>query len=478
MSGPARVRPGMAGVASVVVSALMAGLALVPAGAATSTVDTHSAVHQTPAADTTPQPATDAQIDFTRWQGREAWSTGDAKGVVAPPGLRTGIIMNIPAGATTHTEPDGTTSKWEYSTWTSPVVELPFDATELVASWNASTPGRSWISVEMQGTYDDGSTTPWYVLGNWASGDSGVPHASVEGQRDEHSAVLTDTFAITSPDASDHTETDDDAELLLSGYQLRVTMYRSPGSLVMPRLWLLGAMASDVPDRLTVEPSTGGLAWGEELAVPRRSKSAHRDDYPEFGGGESWSSPAATTMVMEYFGVMPPREDMAWIDAGYTDPQVAHAARMTWDDAFEGTGNWSFNTAYAASFLKLDAFVTRLRSLEDIERFIDAGIPVTTSVSFREGELTGAGYGTAGHMMVVTGFTEDGDVIANDPAAGSNESVRRVYDRDQFEQVWLRTRRYLAGGEVASGSGGIAYIIQPYQDDLPDAELAGQSVPW
>nr|WP_281353472.1 peptidase C39 family protein [Phytoactinopolyspora mesophila] len=235
-------------------------------------------------------------------------------------------------------------------------------------------------------------------------------------------------------------------------------------------------MASDVPDRSGVEPSTGGLAWGQELAVPRRSKYTHLDNYPEYGGGEGWSSPTATTMVMEYFGVVPPRGDMDWIEAGYTDPQVAHAARSTWDHAFEGAGNWSFNTAYAASFRQLDAYTTRLRSLDDIERFIDAGIPVVTSQSFAEDELDGAGYSTAGHLMVVTGFTDDGDVVVNDPAAVSNASVRRVYDREQFEQVWLRTQRPLAGGGIGAGPGGIVYIIKPYEHDLPDA--AGPDESW
>jgi hypothetical protein len=32
---------------------------------------------------------------------------------------------------------------------------------------------------------------------------------------------------------------------------------------------------------------------------------------------------------------------------------------------------------------------------------------------------------------------------------------------DQFETIWLRTKRHTASGSVASGSGGIAYIIKP-----------------
>ncbi|NED99877.1 peptidase C39 family protein [Phytoactinopolyspora halotolerans] len=414
-------------------------------------------------------------------------------------------VAGTTSGVDVQTDARGRADQWEYATWTSPATELEFGASEVVASWGASTPGDSWISVEVQGTYEDGSTTPWYNLGNWDARDSGIERASVDSQSDGRSSVLVDTLVVgtqadgdpENPDDRDQgtaaprdpgaeTELDSGGEAgersldepLLDAYQLRVTMYRPQGSLVMPRVWTLAAMASDVPDRTSVETSEGGLAWGEELNVPARSTNVHRDAYPEYGGGASWSSPAATTMVMEYFGVVPSREDMAWIDAGYTDPQVAHAARSVWDHALAGTGNWSFNAAYAATFPQLDAFVTRLRSLNDVERFIDAGIPViTSSLAFRASELDGANYGTGGHSMVVVGFTEDGDVIVNDPAARSNTSVRRVYDRAQFEEIWLRTERSLASGETGSGHGGVAQIIRPYDIELPDDD-ADASAPW
>ena len=102
------------------------------------------------------------------------------------------------------------------------------------------------------------------------------------------------------------------------------------------------------------------------------------------------------------------------------------------------------------------AVVTRLSSLTDAERLIHAGIPVITSQSFLKPELDGAGYGTAGHLMTVIGFTEDGDVIANDPASPDNAAVRHVYKRRQFENIWLRTKRHerkrQGHGRFAEGS--------------------------
>ena len=63
--------------------------------------------------------------------------------------------------------------------------------------------------------------------------------------------------------------------------------------------------------------------------------------------------------------------------------------------------------------------------------------------------------------MVVIGFTDDGDVIANDPASPNDAAVRHVYRHAQFERIWLRTQRHATNGMITGGSGGIAYIITP-----------------
>ena len=83
--------------------------------------------------------------------------------------------------------------------------------------------------------------------------------------------------------------------------------------------------------------------------------------------------------------------------------------------------------------------MTRLTSLREAERFIAAGIPLAASIRFSRGQLTGAPISaTSGHLVVITGFTSNGDVVVNDPAARTDASVRRTYDRGQFERAWLR----------------------------------------
>jgi hypothetical protein len=401
----------------------------------------------------------DEQITYQDWSSYADWRGGNHQGTVAIPGIRTGITMLRPIGTTEYADPHtGTTKSWAYSTWTSPVIPVGFDASELVASWNADTPAGTWIQIELQGTYNTGDQTPWYVMGRWASGDQDIRRTTVNRQGDPWSTIWTDTFSI-----------DDVANgVMLRAYQLRLTLYRAPDSRRAPRVRMLGAMSSMVPDRFTVPPSAGRIAWGRELRVPTYSQNVHAGHYPEYdGGGQAWCSPTSTEMVVEYWDQKPSAEDTSWVNPDYPDPTVNHAARMVYDYAYSGAGNWPFNTAYAASYPGLDARVTRLHSLDEVEHFIKAGIPVVTSQSFLAEELDGANYGTSGHLFVVVGFTRDGDVIINDPASSSNDVVRNVYQREQFEQIWLRTKRTNASGGVSSGSGGIAYLIKPWWKPWP-----------
>ncbi|MGW1725305.1 peptidase C39 family protein [Streptomyces sp. NPDC002306] len=390
-------------------------------------------------------------VDNHAWTTYSDWRRGASHGTRAVAGVRPGLVIGTAAGTADYTDPHtGTTAAWEYGTWTSPVHRLTVPATEVIASWNAHTPAGTWLQIELQGTYSDGTATPWYVMGRWAAGDQDIKRTSVDDQTDGKSTIWTDTFSI-----------DDAASgLRLVSYRLRLTLHRKPGTKLTPTVWRLGAMGSDIPDRFTVPASTPGLA--RELAVPRYSQEIHAGQYPEFdNGGEAWCSPTSSQMIVEYWGGRLTPEQLAWIDPSYADPQVCHAARYTYDHQYRGCGNWPFNAAYAATFKDLQGVVTRLGSLTDLETLIAAGIPAITSQSFLKTELTGAGYGTSGHLMTVIGFTADGDVIANDPASPDDQAVRRVYKRSEWENIWLRTKRYNASGNVASGTGGVCYLYFP-----------------
>ncbi|MGV9905453.1 peptidase C39 family protein [Streptomyces sp. NPDC003388] len=424
--------------------------AAVVAAVASGTMPAAAATAAAPAGtDTAAAPG--RPVDYHAWTSYRDWRGGSAEGVRAVPGRRPGAEIGTPAGQTDYTDPHtGRTATWEYATWTSPVHRLSVPATEVIASWNAHTPEGTWLQVELRGTYSDGTDTPWYVMGRWAAGDQDIKRTSVDDQSDGKSSIWTDTFAID--DAS--------SGLRLVSYRLRLTLHRTPGTRLTPTVWRLGAMGSDIPDRFTVPASAPALT--RELAVPRYSQEIHKGQYPEYdNGGEAWCSPTSSQMIIEYWGGRLTPEQLSWVDPSYADPQVDHAARCTYDNQYEGCGNWPFNVAYAATFDGIQGVVTRLASLTDLETLVAAGIPAITSQSFLKTELTGAGYGTSGHLMTVIGFTADGDVIANDPASPSDEAVRRVYLRREFENIWLRTKRYDANGKVRNGTGGVCYLYFP-----------------
>ena len=210
----------------------------------------------------------------------------------------------------------------------------------------------------------------------------------------------------------------------------------------------VGVVASRLPRGGSVAVSGPGPHVGTTLDVPSYSQMAHAGHYPQWGGGgEAWCSPTSTSMVLGYYGALPRAAAYRFVPTGHPAPWVDYAARKTYDAAYEGTGNWPFNTAYAAR-LAGHAFVTRLRSLREAETFIAAGIPLVASVSWGTGELTGAPVSSSnGHLLVIVGFTPSGDVVVNDPAAKTAAGVRRTYDRAQFENAWLPT------------SGGLVYVV-------------------
>ncbi|MDF5758203.1 C39 family peptidase [Spongiactinospora sp. TRM90649] len=336
---------------------------------------------------------------------------------------------------------DGTAA-YPFRRWVSGECEIGFPATELVPSWDAVTPPGTWLEVELSGRTADGSRTKWYVMGRWAHDEDAIHRTSLPGQGDDDAEVAVDTLVARRP---------------WTAFRLRLTLYGDGDAEVRAAEVMASAVRAGPVRDGTAGP---GEAPGTELPVPRRSQNVHAGHHPQWdGGGESWCGPAAVTMLLEYWGRGPGPEELSWVDPADPCPAVDHAARHMYDHSYQGTGNWPFGIAYACRY-GLTGFVTRLRSLAELERLIGAGVPVITSQSFREHELPGSGYSTSGHLMVVVGFTEDGDVVANDPAAPRDETVRRVYPRAAFENVWLR----------GSSSGGIVYIVHPPDVPLPPSD--------
>lgn len=394
-------------------------------------------------------------IDLARWTSDADFQKGARAGLVVQGGSMT-LDGTVALPSTTYTDPfpGGTTRSYDVGTWTSPVVEVGYPVEQAISSWNAITPTGTWVETLFRGRYPDGTWSKWYVLGRWTSGmdhaAGDIHRTSLNGQGDTDGTVLTDTYASRKKRKP-------------VAFQTQVRLLRPDGATTSPRLDAVTTMTSAAYPDHHKTTSVFTLGGPVELAVPPYAQNTHSGEYPEFGGGgEVWCSPTSSAMVMAYFGASPSPAELAGIP--FADPQVDHAALNTWDFAYDGAGNWPFNAAYAHTY-GLDAFITRLRSLAEVERFVAAGIPVIVSLSWKLGDLPEAGYETNGHLLVIVGFTADGDPVLNDPAANSNDNVRSIYTRENFEKVWQES------------TGGVSYVFHPPGLPLP-ANVPGATPNW
>ena len=296
--------------------------------------------------------------------------------------------------------------------------DRPFS--QAIVSWEASAPDGTWIEVQIRARVD-GRWTRRYVMGVWS--ESSMRH-SVEAQKDDDGDVATDRLILTRP---------------ATALQLSVTLASARRGVTPALRGLHAVVSASAPPPARLEPDR--RIWGLDLGVPQRSQML----YPDGGG---WCSPTSTSMVLDYWGIRVP---------------VPEVAAHIYDWIYDGTGNWPFNTAYAAARggATFEAFVTRLYQVEQLERLIGVGLPVIASVAFERGEIGNAPIAsTSGHLIVVRGFDVNGDVIVNDPAASWDDLVHLTYARAAFDRAWSRSDRLI-------------YVIHPLAQPLPEVGSLG-----
>lgn len=303
----------------------------------------------------------------------------------------------------------------------SKTISLDFPAEEFVPSWNVEESGGG-IEVRLTAIYPDRETRA-YHLGSWSlTGD----RTSVNDQRDDDGRVLTDILRLTKP-------TD----------RVRIEITLKPGENgTKPQLkqfYLSSLKGGAAPRPRPSETS----AWGEVLAVPHRAQH-------DYEGGNVLCSPTCVSMILNYWARH--KATPEW------QREVPEIKASIWDPGWEGTGNWPFNTAYAGGISGMAGYVSRLRDMRDLELLVGAGVPVAVSVSYplvfgRERTKS-----DDGHLMVLIGFTREGDPIVNDPAKQGR--VRQIYPRQRLIDGW-------------AASQNTVYIIHPEEWPLP-----AEAGPW
>ncbi len=305
-------------------------------------------------------------------------------------------------------------------TATSPELVAPEPFDQLIVSWNAVCPPGTWLVVEARARLKE-RWTKWFALGYWTADDRLFRRTSPEGQKDRDGRVDTDVLLLTSPAAA---------------AQLRFTLCaRDPAS---PPSLRRAACSFSRSGARPVEKAASGGREAAVLDVPEISQLS----YPP--RGNVWCSPTSVAMVLNYWARE--RDNPAW----KTD--VRKAAAAIHDLRWGGTGNWTFNTAYAGSLPGISAICARLNGLDDVEDWIRRGVPVVLSISANV--LHGRGDSGGGHLIVCAGFDDRGDVVVNDPYAdlSKGERVRRTYPRDRLLKAWWT-------------SLGTAYLILPEEPE-------------
>ena len=312
-----------------------------------------------------------------------------------------------------------------------PQQPAPAPFTEVIPSWSAETPAGSWIEVQLRARRA-GRWTRFYQLARWDNLREGSARRSFDVQADDDGRVATDTLVLAGP-----------ADLI----QPRLLLHATAGAQPALAALHLALSARDAARAPHARPPAC------ELPVPLRSQMA----YPN---GSGWCSPTAITMLLAYWHLRTGDQRLAPFMDHSAIPALV--APQVYDPAYDGCGNWAFNTAFAAS-QGLTAYVTRLDGLDQIAPWVRAGVPLIISVAWKPGALNNAAVPSSnGHLLVVIGFDEHGHVITADPAGADERAVRRIYDAAQLEAAWQ------------DNSQGAAYLIHPSDWPTP----APGDAPW
>lgn len=313
----------------------------------------------------------------------------------------------------------------------SPELKSAADWNELVVSWNAKAPAGSYIKVEAR-ALGQGYSTKFYIMGMWSPDDKAFPRVSVNRQRDAYGTVNVDTLIL---------------HQAAGAVQIRLTFGRNAGRL--PKLKFLGLSFCNTTIAPKVLPANRE-AWGKIIPVVERSQQS----YP---GGNGWCSPTSVSMALAHWGSVSNRVD--WnLDA----PEVAAGV---FDHNFKkATGNWAFNTAFAGSLNGMRAYVTRFDDVSELEDWIAAGIPVIISARY-DLLQDGRAPDLNGHLTVCRGFTENGDLVINDPWTDlRQESVSHIYKRENVRRAWAT-------------SHNTVYLIYPEKAKVPADRFGHWYVP-
>jgi len=299
-------------------------------------------------------------------------------------------------------------------THTSRIIRPPFAINEFVPSCNIDVPPGCGYTVEVRvGRAAEGMWTPFYYLGSW--GEAPAPGSRLTG--DAHGVIDVDYFR---------------SRQVFDLIQYRVRLHSSSADVVPALRRFSLAVSNTTQDadlaarfRRPVDPGPPS-GWMRRLPVPFRSQKIE----PRELRGRI-CSPTSVAMVLEYFGI---------------DRPTVEVAGVIYDPEYRLYGNWGRAVQGAYTF-GVPGYLQRFGGWDEVRVHIARGRPVIASIRADEGELIGAPYrSTDGHLIVVVGFDEAGNVHVNDPSGDDPAEGVVTYPREGMEKAWF-------------GRGGLGYVL-------------------
>jgi hypothetical protein len=313
-------------------------------------------------------------------------------------------------------------------TWTSPKVTTQFPFTILLPCWNVATPEGTGVVFHVR-TRDQqsGRWSPWLRIGGWGRiDDKGSVGSSDLGFVDEDTLKLSrpaDAYQIM-------------ARLQSFGFDVNQTP-----SIRRISVLYTGELDENSAWARAMTPDPGPVErWAKDLKVPFRTQN---DNVEALKGYTC--SPTSVSMVLQHFGV---------------DRPTMENCLAIWDDHNEMFGNWA-NAVQRAGEVGMDAWLERFRNWNQVKEKIAQGQPVVASIRWAPHEFPDspifddADGLLTGHLIVIRGFTPDGNVIVNDPASRKHGNGV-IYPARGLAHAWF-------------GNGGVGYVMHPPAKPLPAA---------
>lgn len=205
----------------------------------------------------------------------------------------------------------------------------------------------------------------------------------------------------------------------VSKWQFKVILTRSNSSLPSPSIYKLSFFVSDSRTTSNVNISQLVADSPAEIFVP----TTHIFQYNiDASYGKDMCSPTTVSMILKSYNINVDPYKFAW---------------ATYDNYHKMFGVWPRVVQNAAEY-GLDGAVTRYRNWSETRKVLEKGGRIALSV--------GLPISSAGHLLMLAGFTNDGRAIVHDPGKSSGQSY--IYDKTTISQAWF-------------AKGGVAYTFYP-----------------